>query len=169
MLRVSFSVSWRLAVLALGGTLVWACKGGAVGVETCKQIENALCARAPACGINLSATTGTPRHSDSETDVQACQQFYAIECQHGLETSATPSSAQVQDCVNAITKQAEGCDGGTLINDTQDVALNGACSWLVPPTPVVVDAAVAATDGTVAADAGADVVSNDSGLVIISP
>jgi hypothetical protein len=34
---------------------------------------------------------------------------------------------------------------------------------------VVVDAAVAATDGTVATDAGADVVSNDSGLVIISP
>jgi hypothetical protein len=169
MLRVRVSVSQRLVVIALAGTLGWACKGGAVGVETCKQIENALCARAPACGINLSATTGTPRHSDSETDVQACQQFYAIECQHGLDTSVTPSSAQIQDCINAITSQVEGCAGGTLITDPQDVALNGACSWLIPPSAVVVDAAVAATDGTVATDAGADVVSNDSGLVIISP
>jgi hypothetical protein len=157
------SLAWCVVVLAAFCALMWACKGSAVGVDTCKQIEDALCERAPSCGINIGVD-GTPRHSDSESDVQACEQFYAIECQHGLETSVTPSSAQVQGCIAAITNQTDGCEGGTLITDPQDVALNGACAWLIPPAAaVVVDSGVPATT-----DASTDVVSNDSGLVIIS-
>jgi hypothetical protein len=164
-------VLWGLVVVALLGTLIGvftsACKGGAVGVATCKTIEDALCERASSCGINIGVD-GTPRHSDSQTDVTACEQFYSIECLHGLETSVTPTGAQIQNCVNAIANQAEGCDGGSLITDPQDVALNGACAWLIPPAPVVVDAAVTVIDGTVV-DVAADTESNDSGLVILSP
>ncbi len=162
---------YSLASVALLGTIVWACKSSAVGVDTCKQIENALCARAPSCGVDIGSSS-TPKHSSELTSVAACQQFYALECLHGLETTSVPSSTEVQDCIGAINTQAEGCDGGLLITSPQTAALNGVCSWLAPPAaPVVVDSGLA-TDGPVAetgADAGADSASGDSGLIIISP
>jgi hypothetical protein len=156
------------AVVALATVcaLAFACKSSAVGVATCRQVEDALCARAPTCGVPLS----TPVVPNGVDPVEACQLFYETECLHGLETSEVPSSTEVAQCIAAINTQTVGCDGGALITDPQDVALNGACAWLLPPATATVDAAAtteaAVVDST--ATTSPDVESADSGLIIIS-
>ena len=157
-----------LLAIACAATLAGACKGSAVGVDVCRQIEDALCARAPSCGIDIGAD-GTPRHASTESDVQACQQFYYIGCLHGLET-AVPSAEQVTDCVDAINTQSFGCDGGTLITEPQTVAIGGVCAWLVPAVVTTVDAAAAdaSSDAETSTTPPADAEVDDTGLVIIS-
>jgi hypothetical protein len=158
-----------LLALATVCALAFACKSSVIGVATCRAVEDALCARAPSCGVSLS----TPVAANGVDAVEACQLFYETECLHGLETSEAPSSTQVSQCINAINTQTIGCDGGGLITDPQDVALNDACAWLVPPATVTtVDAAAdavptdaAVTDSTATSP---DVESADSGLIIIS-
>jgi hypothetical protein len=158
MVRGLFGLGVVAGLLALFG----ACSSnGAVGVDTCKTIENALCANAPRCGVSLE---GTPVHSSVLSAVDACQQFYQVACLHGLVTTSAPDSTQVQACVNAINQNA--CDNGNLILNPQ---LNPSCSFLAPPVVVVVDSGTAETSTDAAADATDDVVSDDSGLIIISP
>jgi hypothetical protein len=122
--------------------LALACGTDAVGVDSCKQIEDARCQQAPACGISLA----NPPHRDP--DVEACIRFYDVACLHGLDISADPGAVAVQACVTAI--KTNGCN--TVVHPETDPA----CAFLVPPP---VDAGIdGPADG---ADATDD--SDDSG------
>jgi hypothetical protein len=144
----------RLAGLALalarlagaGGVLVVsACGGGAVDVDGCKQIEEARCRQAPACGIPIE-----PPYFTSDGDVDACIRFYDDACLHGLAVS-DPGPTALAACVSAIQGDTLAKDGCSVVKSPQtDVA---ACGWLAP-TAAVVDAA--ATDAATTADSAAD-------------
>lgn len=135
----------RLAVaLAVGGAIAAAvaCGTDAVGVESCRQIEEARCRKAPACpDISLAQ----PLHPD-KNDVNACIRYYDDACQHGL-VAADPGGPAVNKCVDAIN--AGDC---TIVEHPENA---DACKWLIPPAPAppadaaadaAIDAPEAATD-----------------------
>jgi hypothetical protein len=121
------------ALAAVLVTAAGACATGADGVDACKQIEEARCKLAPACGIALQ-----PPYSTAGTDVDACIRYYDIACLHGLEVG-NPGTTAVNACVAAIT------DCATVVAP-QD---NPACAWL---SPVGTDAGETAA----AVDAGSE-------------
>jgi hypothetical protein len=63
------------------------CGTSAVGVDDCRDIEQARCRAGKACGI--------------VEDVQACERYYRDHCLHGLAT-APPAGASVASCVQVI-------------------------------------------------------------------
>ena len=131
----------RLAALALllaGPAVMGGCGTDAVDVDGCRQIEEARCRRAPACGTSLDQLNFT-----SGTSVDACIRFYDDACLHGL-AAADPGPAAVSACVAAIeadTKAKDQC--GVVKTPQTDVA---ACGWLVPPPPTTPDASDAPTE-----------------------
>lgn len=140
-LAVTLPVVASLGVLVLG-----ACGTDAQGIETCRQIEEARCKRAPTCGVDLSI----PVHRDSpKTDIDACIRWYHDACLHGLEVS-DPGTPATQACVKAITTSAS-CD--VVVHPESDPA----CAWLVPapasdagsdaPADAPPDGAAGASDG----------------------
>jgi hypothetical protein len=84
-----------LRQLGLGATaaLAWllalnpGCGTAAVGIDDCRDIEQARCEAAAAC--------------HTVTDVAECKRFYRDQCLHGLPATA-PSRESVDDCVNAL-------------------------------------------------------------------
>jgi hypothetical protein len=123
---VLLGVGLALALPAL------ACGTDAVGADSCRQVEDARCRQAPACGIPL----GTPVHQGD--DVSACIRYYNDACLHGLE-APDPGALQVSQCValinNPVTNGQKNCD---IVVNPQNY---GACAWLVPPAaPPAVDA-----------------------------
>ena len=81
--------------LGLGSTvaLAWlfafnpGCGTSAVGIDDCRDIEQARCEAAAAC------------HTVS--DIAECKRFYRDQCLHGLPTAAPPHES-VDECVTAI-------------------------------------------------------------------
>jgi hypothetical protein len=101
----------------------WACGPSATGVDACKQIEEARCQKAGACGISTE-----PPYSTNGSDVGACIRYYDVQCMHGTSVPV-PVAAQVNACVAAI--QSSACDGGTPLFETDP-----ACDWLTQnPSP----------------------------------
>jgi len=64
------------------------CGPDPVGVEDCRQIEQARCEAGKKCGI--------------VSDVAACQRFYRDHCLHGFSLDEAPSNRVVTGCVDAI-------------------------------------------------------------------
>lgn len=114
-----------VAVLAPFALLAPACGTDAVGVDACRRIEEARCARAPFCAdIDLSR----PVHRDAPAqDVAACVRHYREACLHGMVRPDEPSPGDVQACVKAI--QEGDCD---TVKTPERAA---GCAWLVPPAP----------------------------------
>jgi hypothetical protein len=110
-----------LLALVLPGAWLGACGTDAVGVETCRQIEEARCRHAPRCGIDL----GNPKHRDP--DVDACIRFYKDACLHGLATTSDPGGPATRACIDAIDRG----DCNVVLHPETDPA----CGWLVPPQP----------------------------------
>ena len=141
--------SWRRLALALLlplASLEEGCGTGAVDVDGCRQIEEARCRQAPACGIRV-----TPPNFTSATDVEACIRYYDDACLHGL-ASSDPGASAVSACVTAIQNDSTKKDGCSTVKQPQtDPA---ACGWLVPPVPTTPPDAEAP-----AADAATDVAS----------
>ena len=135
--------SWRRGTLALalllpGAGLENGCGNGAVDVNGCRQIEEARCRQAPACGIPIE-----PPYFTSGTNVEACIRFYDDSCLQGL-ASSDPGAAAVSACVTAIqndTLKKDGCN--TVKSPETDQA---ACGWLVPPATAPADAAATEID-----------------------
>ncbi len=126
------------AVLAAAGVAaVVACGPDPVAPEACRQIEEARCRRAPACGIALAP----PEHKDG-SDIDSCIRFYRDACLHGLAIGSEPGGIVVSDCVNAITT------GDCAV--VKDPKTSPQCGFLVPK-PADTTTTDAATD---AADAG---------------
>jgi hypothetical protein len=69
------------------------CGTDAVGVDDCRQIEQARCEAGVACG--------------QVTDVDACKRFYRDHCLHGLALGDSPGTTQVKACVAAIGVAAQ--------------------------------------------------------------
>jgi hypothetical protein len=110
-----------------------ACGTDANDVDICTTLESARCHRAHGCDIDVT----DPVHR-SGTDVSSCIRYYEIACLHGLATSASPSSTQVNSCLTAINEAA--CS--VVIAPETD----SRCAWLVP----------SATDAGTDADADAE-------------
>lgn len=114
-----------LALLLAGAVLANGCGTGAVDVDGCRQIEEARCRQAPACGISLAELNIT-----SGTSVDACVRFYDDACLHGLAVS-DPGPADVSACVAAIQADTNAKDKCSVVKAPQtDVS---ACGWLMPP------------------------------------
>ncbi len=136
------------AGVASAAVVVAACGTDAIGIDTCRQVEEARCRQAPKCsGIDL----GRPVHRNSPTtDVDACIRYYHDACLHGLATNADPGAVATKACVDAIN--TGDCD--IVIKPWEKAP---ACAWLTPPATVTPDAgadadAAAATDAAAAAD-----------------
>jgi hypothetical protein len=122
----------------LGGAYVaWACGTDAVDVDACRQIEDARCQRAPACGIPLE-----PPYTTSGSDVSECMRYYDDACLHGLENGVVPSTSELSACVAAINGTGATGNDCSIVSTPTDSA---ACAWLAP---TVVDAAVDAVDAS---------------------
>jgi len=134
--RLLGTVGLSLAMLAI----VSGCGTDAVGVDACRQVEEARCQQAPSCGISLE-----PPYSNAGTDVDACIRFYDTACLHGLASGNDPGAIDVNACVNAINNN--GCSVVTAPETDPN------CAWLIPPTPPSVpDASDATTDASDAGD-----------------
>ena len=123
-----------------------ACGTDAIGVDACKQIEDARCHAAPACGVRLE-----PPYSTSGTDVEACIRFYDVACLHGLAIGSDPGPAAIRACVSAIHDHPCVARGPNLVQSPQS---DPACAWLIPPALLTIPEA-SAPDAT-AADAAAE-------------
>jgi hypothetical protein len=140
-----------LALVPIATMWVGACGTDAVGIETCRQIEEARCRRAPDCpDIDLSKP---PHRGSPATDVDACIRFYRDACLHGLAV-ADPGAVTTKACIDAI-----GAGSCTVVEHPETAA---ACAWLIPPAP---SPATDASDGPAdAIDAAPDTPPSDAGL-----
>ncbi len=75
---------WLVAAIAGCGT-------AAVGVEDCRELENARCEAAVACPDLFQIR-----------DLAACKRFYRDQCLHGLATNAPPGAPTLHRCVQSI-------------------------------------------------------------------
>jgi len=138
-----------LALLLAGAAAAIGCGTDAVDVDGCRQVEEARCYQAPACGVTLAVPNFT-----SGTDVDACIRFYDDACLHGL-VAADPGPTAVAACVAAI-QNSSAKNHCSVVKAPQTDAV--ACGWLVPPASAVADASDApqAVDAVSAADAGSE-------------
>jgi hypothetical protein len=138
------SLSATLLSAAVSFSLVTGsgCGTNAVGVDECRDIENARCEASEPCGL--------------VDDVPACKRYYRDHCLHGLAT-APPAGASVDSCVQVIKAagacaesdpeaRLEDCEPGVPeaqsgLSTACDVVLHpelaAECSFLtdVPPEP----------------------------------
>lgn len=106
------------------------CGTSAVGVESCRDIEQARCRASASC---LDANG-----SSIITDVPACERYYRDHCLHGLAVKP-PAGASVSACVQVI--QAAGdCAAGdpnATLGDcpvtTPGAGLTRACDVIAHP------------------------------------
>ncbi len=133
--------------VALVALVAMGCGTSPVGVGACKQVEEARCRRAPACGVNLE-----PPYSTTGGDVAACIRFYDVACLHGLAV-ADPGQDAVNACVASI--ESSPCDGAVPLFETAP-----ACAWLTKLSGVEAGTSDASDDSadaeSEASDSGSD-------------
>ncbi len=74
------------------------CGTDAVGVDECRDIEEARCEAGKYCGL--------------VDDVDTCKRFYRDQCLHGLAAGERPGAPRVRDCVEAIQAAGECAKNG---------------------------------------------------------
>jgi hypothetical protein len=128
-----------------------ACGNGANDVAGCQELENARCARATECGIDL----GLPLHDSNIDAVTSCQLYYQDACLHGFVTTVAVIQTEVDACKGAINASCSA---------VLEPQLSPQCSWLNPPDAGS-DAhdAATVTDVTVSVPDVVVVTSNDAG------
>ena len=153
--------SFAVILVALVGLVLsaaYGCGTDAVGIEDCRQIEQARCDAGAACGL--------------VKDVEACKRYYRDHCLHGLAIPDSPGPNRVKACVTAISAAAQCArDLGPqapIASCSPDVgltALSSACEvvnrpeetepcrFLVPDTP---PPTFDAGSDSIDSDAGAD-------------
>jgi hypothetical protein len=121
-------------------SVAYGCGTDAVGVEDCRQIEQARCDAGAACGL--------------VNDVDACKRFYRDHCLHGLAIEDSPGPTRVKACVTALNAAAqcarEIARDAPIALCPADIGLTGVaspcevvgrpeetepCRFLVPDTP----------------------------------
>jgi hypothetical protein len=121
------------AVVLAALTQAAACGTDAVGVQTCRAIEEARCQQAPACNISLQ-----PPYRTSGSDVSACIRFYDEACLHGLANGSDPGTIEATQCVAAIRNN--GC--AVVLHPETDPS----CAWLSPDASAATPTADAAAE-----------------------
>ena len=98
----------RVALVGLFPALPFACSTDAVGVEECREIEQARCEAARSCDLGI----------DSDADFETCERFARDNCLHGLAVKDVPKSSELDRCVGVLEK-AGACakDGKELASD----------------------------------------------------
>lgn len=119
------------------------CGTDAIGIDECRQIEQARCEAAAHCGI--------------VDDVESCQRFYRDHCLHGLAVES-PGAIVVEGCVGVIQRAGacarddgretpiDDCSGEEPVSeavgdvdDACDLVLyperSTECSFLTPSEP----------------------------------
>ncbi len=134
------SVLLALAVAAATAPLAAACGTDAVGVDACRQIEDARCQQAPSCNISLQ-----PPYHQAGSDVDACIRYYDTACLHGLASGNDPGQTAVNTCVQAIQT------GGCAVVEAPET--DPACSFLIPAGQ---DAAIPSLPQDASSDAATD-------------
>jgi hypothetical protein len=136
----SLSATLLSAVVSFSLVTGSGCGTGAVGIDDCRDIEQARCRGGKPCGI--------------AKDVDACERYYRDHCLHGL-AMAPPAGASVAACINVIETAGEcakadpetplgECNDGSIatgfrLNTVCDVVLHperaAECAFLtnVPP------------------------------------
>lgn len=130
--RLACALATLVAVLVTGA--VSACGTDAVGIDSCRKLENARCEKAPECGISLAKP---PHEGAPEDDVTACKRYYKDACLHGLPSGKDPGELEVDACVAAIREGS--CDV------VRTPSLAPACVFLLEE-PIVEDAGSDAAD-----------------------
>jgi hypothetical protein len=102
------SIALAPIAVAVLTALAPACGTSAVGVQACRSIETARCEAAPACKLALSPPVYI---GDAVT---ACVRFYDDQCLHGLVTTLTPTTLEVNQCVAAINAAGAAAAKGNL-------------------------------------------------------
>lgn len=122
-----------------------ACSTDAVGIQECRDIEEARCTAARSCDLGV----------DSDDDQAVCERFARDNCLHGLRSREIPKSSDLEACIGAIrkagtcaatdaAKPASACDpalttkGITVCDIIETPEQASACSFLLkdpPPEP----------------------------------
>jgi hypothetical protein len=136
-----------LALLAAPLAMAVGCTSSATGIDSCRTIEHARCARAPSCDPNFIG---------GQDAVASCNRYYDVACARGLPSGASaPTEAELEACVAAINAQCSAALDPTSV---------AACSFLVGTTDAAADAATdtgdASSDG--ASEAAPDATSVDA-------
>ena len=126
-MRYFRSLSAMLLSAAMSFSLVTAsCGTNAVGVDACRDIEQARCRADLPCGV--------------VTDVKACERYYRDHCLHGL-AAKPPGGGAVGACV-AVIEAAGRCaeaDPQTALGDCEEAVtdpkrgLKTACDVVAHP------------------------------------
>lgn len=74
------------------------CGTDAVGVDECRDIEQARCEAGAACGI--------------VDDVDECKRFYRDQCLHGFSNGERPGAPQMKACLQTIKLAGECAKAG---------------------------------------------------------
>lgn len=106
---------WWILLLGVAGAGHLACDNEARGIETCRRLEGARCARAPQCIPNFQGTA------------ESCTRFYEVHCGSGVQPAVRdPTSLELDNCLAAIS---QSCDA--VIDPTQV----SACGFLTANLP----------------------------------
>ena len=144
--RLSARVGIVVDVIRATSSIAQALSAGYERVLCCREIEEARCNQAPACGIPIE-----PPHFTSGSTVDACIRYYDDACLHGLAVG-DPGPTAVNACVAAIHGDSMKKDDCGIVNEPQtDTA---ACGWLVPPVSGPSDAS--SDGGVVVFDSATD-------------
>jgi hypothetical protein len=124
----SFTATLLSAAIAFSLVTASGCGTNAVGVDDCRDIEQARCHAGGRCGII--------------EDVDACDRYYRDHCLHGLATKP-PAGASVSACVQVIEaagRCAQADPKATLSSCEETVtatepteSLNTACDVVTHP------------------------------------
>jgi hypothetical protein len=132
------------------------CGTDAVGVDECRDIEEARCEAAQFCDI--------------VDDVDACKRFYRDQCLHGLANGEQPGAPDVKKCVASIKNAGQCAKNGveTLADcvpkPSEKTALTKVCDVVLTPELVTecdflakpVELPDAASEPAVTPDSGGD-------------
>ncbi len=125
-MRYFRSFQFRLAVSASCWLTLAGCDTGAVGVESCRNIEYARCSAAAHC------TSFGLKSEDS------CKRFYRDHCLHGLPLSTDPGANAVNGCVRAINElgSCAAKSQDTLASDCGQNSSLEVCELLAIPEAI---------------------------------
>lgn len=114
-----------LLVLVVAGAIGPAgCGTSAIGVEDCRNIEEARCRAARGCNFGL----------ETNSDEDACLRFSRDNCLHGMVVQA-PTTGAVTECVNAINAAGACASKKTKL----DACAGARPSAYAPSTATVCD------------------------------
>ena len=125
----SLSATLLSAMVSFSIVTASGCGTSAVGIDECRDIEQARCAAGKPCGI--------------VEDVDACERYARDHCLHGL-AATPPAGASVASCVDVI-KAAGACAKGdpeALLSDCDPAvsagrtSLSTACDVVLHPERV---------------------------------